>query len=359
MKITRLFTWQEDLPLRRPYTVADHRVEGVTNWIVELYTDTGLIGYGAASPSDYVTGETPSACAAALSRDNLAWLLGTDPRELPLLCRQLNDRLACTPAARAAVDMALHDLLSQHLGLPLVRMLGQVHERLLTSITIGIQPIDHTLEDADEYVGRGFQILKVKLGTHLDEDIERLSKLRERVGPAIGIRVDPNQGYSRIEVEQFIAATTDLDIELLEQPMPAKDIRAMQQLPSAVRRCLVADESLLDARDALQLLTPTPACGIFNIKLMKCGGIHPAQRIATLAETAGIDLMWGCMDESIISISAALHTALSSPATTYLDLDGSFDLARDVVSGGFILENGYLRVTDQLGLGVQRLMSET
>lgn len=352
MKITRLLTRHEHLPLTRPYTIAYHTIDAVSNWVVELHTDNGLTGRGAASPSDHITGETEQACGSALAKDNLSWLLGCDPRELPTLCRELRNRLTSTPAARAAVDIALHDLLAQHLDLPLVRMLGQAHERLPTSITIGIKPVDEALEEADEYLGRGFRILKVKLGLSLEEDIERLIRLRERVGSNIGIRVDPNQGYDGPQVERFITATGHLDIEFLEQPMPAADVDAMRQLPPVVRRHLAADESLLDEHDALRLLTPSPACGIFNIKLMKCGGIDTARRIATFAETAGIELMWGCMDESIISISAALHAALASPATRYLDLDGSFDLARDVVSGGFVLEDGCLRTTDQPGLGV-------
>ncbi len=85
---------------------------------------------------------------------------------------------------------------------------------------------------------------------------------------------------------------------------------------------------------------------------MKCGGVWPALRIAAIAETAGVSLMWGCMDESRISIAAALHAAFASPATRYLDLDGSLDLARDVVSGGFTLEDGVMRTTGASGLGV-------
>src|SRR5206468_7134662 len=112
------------------------------------------------------------------------------------------------------------------------------------------------------------------------------------------------------------------------------------------------DESLHDEQDALELVRPTRACGIFNIKLMKCGGIQPARGIARIAELAGVRLMWGCMDESRISIAAALHAALASPATRYLDLDGSLDLARDVVSGGFTLEKGVMRTTGAPGLGV-------
>ena len=88
---------------------------------------------------------------------------------------------------------------------------------------------------------------------------------------------------------------------------------------------------------------------------MKSGGVFPALRIAAIAQTAGIELMWGCMDESIISITAALHAALASPATRYLDLDGSLDLARDVVKGGFVLRDGYLSTSNAPGLGVMPL----
>jgi L-alanine-DL-glutamate epimerase-like enolase superfamily enzyme len=88
---------------------------------------------------------------------------------------------------------------------------------------------------------------------------------------------------------------------------------------------------------------------------MKCGGIAPGLQIAEIADLAGIDLMWGCMDESRIGIAAALHAALASPATRYLDLDGSLDLARDLVHGGFELVKGELSVTDQPGLGVKMI----
>ena len=98
--------------------------------------------------------------------------------------------------------------------------------------------------------------------------------------------------------------------------------RAFQPVDLSAER-IAADESLLNEEDARWLAAPPRACGIFNIKLMKCGGIRPALRMAAIAQAAGVDLMWGCMDESRISIAAALHAALSCPATRYLDLDGS------------------------------------
>lgn len=355
MKITRIDCFSQDLPLTRPYRIAFREVSDVRMQFIEIHTDTGLIGYGCASPEDHVTGETRAACEAALGEQEVDWLVGCEPLELNRLCRTLAMKMSSTPAARAAIDMALHDLVAQHLDKPLVELLGRAHSSLPTSITIGIMDVDETLTEAREYLDRGFKILKVKLGHSLDADLERLARLREVLDPQVIIRVDPNQGYSAREVEVFVVKTSGLNVEFLEQPMAASDIESMRALPEAVRDRLAADESLLDESDALSLMTPPRACGIFNIKLMKCGGIWPAQRIATLADIAGLELMWGCMDESIISISAALHVALASPATRYLDLDGSLDLASDRVSGGFVLEGGMLSTLGVPGLGVRAL----
>jgi L-Ala-D/L-Glu epimerase / N-acetyl-D-glutamate racemase len=352
MKITSIESWLQPFELTRPYTIAFDTISSVENAIVKIVSDDGSIGLGAASPYEEVTGESISVCMEALQPDSMQWLQGSDLCELPRLCRQLRETIPSAHAARAAVDMALHDLWAQHLGAPLVDVLGRAHTTLPTSITIGIMSVEEALEEADEYLGRGFRILKVKLGHSLDEDLERLAKIRENVGEHIGLRVDPNQGYSMAETERFVQETEPLNIELLEQPMKADDIKSMRALPESTRRLLAADESLHGEADALALVAPPVACGIFNIKLMKCGGVTSAMRIAAIAETAGVELMWGCMDESIISITAALHAALASPATRYLDLDGSLDLARDIVEGGFVLEDGCLRTSDAPGLGL-------
>lgn len=356
MKIVSVVARFERFELVRPYAISFRpMMDSVDNGIVSITTDDGFVGMGAGAPEHFVTGETAEMCAAALNTEALQWLVGRDVRELPALCRELETRTTNAPAARAAVDIALHDLLAQKLGVPLVEMLGRAHVSLPTSITIGIKSLQETLDEADEYLGRGFRILKVKLGESLEPDLERLTKLREHIGNSALIRVDPNQGYSAGDVIQFVERTKDLDVEFLEQPTPAKDIELMKGLPEPIRAHVAADESLLNEADALTLVAPPKACGIFNIKLMKCGGIRPGLRIAAIAETAGVSLMWGCMDESIISITGALHAALASPATRYLDLDGSLDLARDVVDGGFILDNGCLRASDKPGLGVRAL----
>ncbi len=346
----------EEFGLTRPYTIAFRRVESVENVILRIGTDSGLVGLGAASPEPRVTGETMGACRQSLAADRLQWLIGRAISDFEGLCHEAADRLPGTPAALAAVDIALHDLAAQERGVPLVEMLGRARGALPTSITIGIKPLEETLAEAEEYLSRGFEILKVKVGLDLEEDLRRLTRLRERVGLGIRLRADANQGYSVEETLRFFRKTASLDLEFLEQPLPANEIEAMRALPESIRDRIAADESLLGENDARLLAGPPRACGILNVKLMKCGGIAPARRIAAIAESAGVRLMWGCMDESRVSIAAALHAALSCPATRHLDLDGSLDLARDAVDGGFTLDDGIMRTTGAPGLGVHAVL---
>ena len=349
MKITRIETHQRAVELTRPYTIATRTISAVELFFVRIGID-GLSGHGSASPAENVTGESYAACGAALA-DGLGWLEGRDPRHLGALCRELKRRLRQTPAARAAVDMALYDLFAQILGVPLVDVLGRCHDALPTSITVGIQSTEQALAETEEYLGRGFRCLKVKVGLDLEEDLERLRKLRELAGPEVAIRVDANQGYDPEQARRFHQATSGLDLELIEQPLPAAAIAEMRALPGELRRRVAADESLLGEEDALALAGSPTACGIFNIKLMKCGGVSSALAIATIAEAAGVELMWGCNDESEISIAAALHAAYACSMTRYIDLDGSFDLATDPAAGGFAIEDGALRILDRPGLG--------
>lgn len=353
MQITAARSWTEALTLTRPYTIAYKTIDAIELMMVEIETDGGLRGLGSASPSPLVTGETVAACQAALAPEALEWLVGADPRHLGAHLRRIETSMRYAPAARAAVDMALHDLLGQILGVPVVDLLGRCHDALPTSVTLGIASVEESLADAEDFLAKGFRCLKVKIGNDFDEDGERLSRLRELAGPEIPIRVDGNQGYSGAETRRLALLVDRLDLELVEQPLPVGD--DTRALPRALRRVVAADESLCDTDDALLLAREPRACGIFNIKLMKCGGIAPARDIAAIARAAEIDLMWGCNDESVVSIAAALHVAYACPHTRYIDLDGSLDLPRDPARGGFTIDGkGCLRVLERPGLGVER-----
>lgn len=354
-RIKHINVWRADLGNTKPYTIAFKTINQVLNAFVEITLDNGITGIGAGNPSEYVTGENIDQTLAALQIKNLAFLEGRDILTLRQLAFEVLQHFPSAPAARAAVDIALHDAFTKHLGIPLVAYLGQKIKSLPTSNTIGIKNVTETLKEAEDYRQRGFTILKVKLGKDLEEDIERLVKLREQFGNEFIIRIDANQGYTTAQTKVFYQRTKSLHIELIEQPLPAAAVAEMRQLPDELKKMMAADESLLTPRDALRLVEPPGAAGIFNIKLMKCGGISEALKIADIGLSGGADLFWGCNDESIVSITAALHTAFACSNTKYIDLDGSLDLARDAVTGGFILKNGVMYCSDEPGLGVRRI----
>lgn len=351
MKISAIELLPAAVPLTRPYSLATYSTDTVGMVRVRIDADDGTYGLGAASPQPEVNAETIERCLAAL-RGAEALLRArsfTRPAELDeLLRRSWPD----TPAARAAIDMALHDLWGKANARPVADLLGRVHTALPTSVTIGVCDVGSTLAQAREHLGRGFRVLKVKIGADLDLDVERLARLRELVGPALPLLVDANIGYSAAQLPAFLRRTRAFDLRLVEQPLRREAARAQCTLPRDDIARLVADESVLDAADARALAQEPRAFGVFNVKLMKCGGITPALEIARIAAGAGIGLMWGCMDESVIGIAAALHAAFACAATRHLDLDGSFDLSRDFGAGGFSLEDGMLRTMDRPGLGV-------
>jgi L-Ala-D/L-Glu epimerase len=354
-KIKDITVWSVDLGNTKPYTIAFKTVTEVKNVFVEVLLEEGITGIGAGNPSEYVVGETLEQSIEALENKNLEFLIGRDIRELNQLTFEVWRNFPENPAARAAVDIALYDAFTKYLGVPLVKYLGQKIKKLPTSNTIGIKNVEETLKEAEDYIKRGFRVIKVKLGKDLEEDVERVMKLREKFGNQIVIRIDANQGYTVDQTIQFYGRTYDLDLELIEQPLPAKGISGMKTLPPEVREVVAADESLITPADAIELIKPPKAAGIFNIKLMKCGGISQALKIADIALHEEIDLFWGCNDESIVSITAALHAAFACSNTKYIDLDGSLDLGNDIVKGGFKLKEGYMYCTDKPGLGVERI----
>jgi L-alanine-DL-glutamate epimerase-like enolase superfamily enzyme len=355
MKIKNITSWKADLVNTKPYTIAFKTITEVLNCFVEITLDNGTTGIGAGCPSEYVTGEYLESTEEQLQVKNLQYLVGRDITEINQLIFETTQKFPKNPAARAAIDIALHDAFTKHLNVPLVKYLGQKIKSLPTSNTIGIKNVEETLKEADEYGQRGFKVLKVKLGKDLTEDIERIVKLREKFGKKFVIRIDANQGYTSVQTIEFYQKTKHLDVELVEQPLPAKDVAGLKQLPEEIRKVVAADESLLSPKDALELVKPPRAAGIFNIKLMKCGGISQGLKIADIGYQEGIDLFWGCNDESIVSITAALHTAFACANTKYIDLDGSLDLGKDVVKGGFILNDGIMSCSDKPGLGVERI----
>ncbi|HLK28202.1 MAG TPA: dipeptide epimerase [Puia sp.] len=354
MKIKSISVYKKNLALQKPYTIARETITNVENVFFEVILDNGITGIGAANPAPEVVGETPGQTFQNLQSGFIEYLIGKDIRQFLHLIYIAKDHFKNLPGTQAAIDIALHDAFGKFVDIPVVEFYGRHHRKLLTSVTIGIKDVKETIEEASDYQKKGFKVLKVKTGLDAELDAERIIRLREKFGDQFIIRVDANTGYDLTQLKLFLGKTKNENVELIEQPLKPSIDKDLQELPEDVRKKLAADESLKNAQSALKL-SQQNLYGIFNIKLMKCGGIAGAHEIASIAKPASIDLFWGCNDESIVSITAALHAAFSCPHTKYLDLDGSLDLAEDVVSGGFTIDDGYMFPNDKPGLGLEIL----
>jgi L-alanine-DL-glutamate epimerase-like enolase superfamily enzyme len=350
MRIVSVEAMMIKMPLAIPYTIAYETISQATNILLRIETDHGLTGCGCAAPDLAVTGETPREVFNSVSATIEPALIGGDPLSIAALLEVLHEPLSKQPAALAMVDMALHDLLARIANLPLYRLLGGYRHCIETSITVGIGNESETIARACEFVGRGFKILKLKGGNDVQDDIARVHKVREKVGPDIRLRFDANQGYSVSEALQFAAATQSCAIELFEQPTPKEALNSLGRISRRTDVPVMADESLANIRDAFKLASQN-LVDMVNIKLMKVGGIANALQINAVARAAHIEVMVGCMDEASLGIAAGLHFALARPNVAYADLDGHLDLLNDPTAGSVILKAGVLYPTDRAGLG--------
>lgn len=353
MKIVGVETWPVKMKLAEPYAVAYETYDSAENVFCRLETDTGLIGLGCAAPDQEVTGETPASVLAAIDDQVRPRLKGSDPlRPTMLLERFKKAGLSAHPSALAAVDLALWDLAAKAAGQPLWKLLGGFRSRIKTSVTIGILPPRETVEKARDWLGQGFTYLKLKGGLSAEEDIQRVMMVREAVGPSVKLRFDANQGYDVDQALAFASGIREAGLELLEQPTPQNRPELLGRVKRGVQVPVMADESLLSLEDAF-CLARQDLVDMFNIKLMKAGGISEGLKIASLAQAAGLKVMVGCMDESALSVAAGLALALSGPAVAYADLDGHLDLIDDPFAKAVIIRDGVLFPSPKPGLGVE------
>ena len=334
---------------RNVFRIATSASDVEDNVVVRI--DAGdEFGVGNASPSD-VTNETRESIEAFMFASSKR-VVGTAEDDLSSMHATLDSIAQGNTAAKAAIDMALYDLLAKREGTPLYRRLGGRGEaRVLTDMTIGIEDEEETVRRAVASVGQGFRALKLKVGLDLQQDIRRVSSVRDAVGPGIELRVDANQGYSVEQAVLFCEEMDVLDVVLVEQPVDADDYAGLKTVKDRSPVPIMPDECLRTIQDA-EKVAGNGYADIINIKLMKSGGVHPAIAIDTIAKDAGIPTMIGCMGEIQLSIAAGLHFALSSDNVKYVDLDSHFSMIDDP-SSGLTFEEGLIGVPDLPGLGIR------
>ncbi|PID16069.1 dipeptide epimerase [Sporosarcina sp. P34] len=353
MQIRTVETFLVSSLLRKPFVTALRTVHTVHSVIVKVTTDDGLIGWGEAVPTHVITGDSIGSIRYVIDKVFAPLLIGQDIIQREVLYERIQQAIIGNTSAKAAIDMAVHDLFGQLCGLPLVQMLGGYHQSLKTDFTVSVGKPTEMAKEAAEHVAQGFDTLKVKVGTgNFQQERERIHAIRQTVGHGITIRLDANQGWKPKEAIRLIRQLEDdgVDLELIEQPVAAYDVEGLSDVTRQTSTLIMADESLFSANDAKKLLEMR-AVDVLNIKLMKSGGIREALKINALAEVHGIECMVGSMMETAIGVTAAAHIAASQLNITRVDLDAPLLLAKEFSAGGVRYHGSHMEFNKESGLG--------
>jgi len=354
MGIQQIEVYPVTLRYKEPFRIAPEAHTESQNVVVKIVTDYDVIGWGESSPSKRVTGETAETVMNVIDKIALK-LIGMCPLRIEQTVEVMDSIVKGNPAAKAAIDIALHDILGKTVKKSLFMVMGGYRTQVLTDITLGIKSPKEMAKDAAKAVKKGFKALKVKVGVNPTEDIERLRLIREAAGEDIQIRIDANQGWKPKQAIEALNKMEKFNIQFAEQPVPAEDLKGLIEVKRNSPIPIIADESIHSPQDAIRLIQ-AEAVDLINIKLMKSGGILKGRKIAEIAEAANIPCMIGCMGESEIGIAAGAHLAAAVRNIQYADLDSDILLKDKIVKkGGTKVKNSMRIFPKQHGLGIKEL----
>lgn len=360
------------LPQRRQHEWATKKDGALGNHvIVRLESDSGASGWGEVPPiptwggADGARyGETPTTVRHLIADHLLPAIEGTDPTAIGVVHARLDAEVKGHPYAKAALDIACHDLVGRELGLPVSTLLGGAHRDSVEVVhSLGLMDIERCLDEAEQAFGEGVRTFKCKTGREPERDVELVAKMRQRLGPDVRLRVDANEGYRSVdEAVRVTRAQEAYDLYLCEQPVGG--IEALSAVAARVDVPIMADESAWSARDILELHR-TSAATSFSCYVTKPGGLHRARQQAELAALLGFSCDIGGSAEGGIANAANLHLAAATPiaslaavipvtsvAGTGPEVAGRYFLD-DIVTASFAYERGRLHVPRGPGLGVE------
>ncbi|MGY0560667.1 MULTISPECIES: dipeptide epimerase [unclassified Luteimonas] len=357
MKITEVRLGMLRVPLKTPFKTALRTVDMVEDIIVSIHTDTGNVGYGEAPATAVITGDTHGSIIEVIRKIIGPRLIGMDVAELNAILQLIHTSAERNTSAKAAVEIAVYDLWAQLYGAPLYRMLGGGDPAITTDLTISVDYIDKMVADSLSAVDRGFESLKIKVGKEINVDLERVKAIYAAVEGRALLRLDANQGWTAKQAVYAIRTLEDagVELELVEQPVKARDVAGLKFVTERVHTPIMADESVFGPSEVIELLRQQ-AADIINIKLMKTGGISNAIRVADIAALYDVECMIGCMIETSISVAAAVHLAVAkSDIIRKVDLDGPSLCAFDPVDGGVVFNESEISISDAPGLGIREI----
>lgn len=359
MKITRIDTIAVQVPIRPDRAIRGGRGSHTVSpfLLVKVLTDAGVTGLGEVSCTPRWSGED-SVTAAHYIRNFLGpLLLGEDPTQIERLARQLHSAVANNFFTKAALEMALWDILGKVAGLPLYRLLGgPVRSFVPTKFSVsGVEPAK-AAEIASWAAGAGFKSMKVKVGMEPAQDIARVRAVRETVGAGVRVGIDANGGWAPGVAIETIRRMSSYDIWFAEQPVAPRNLDGMAEVRRRVDVPVIADESVFTLEDA-HSVARSQAADVLSVYVGKAGGIGPARKIAAVAEAAGLGCTVGSNLEMGVAAAAMIHLAMATAgigAEEYpCDILSPFFYEDDVLAEPLDITAGQARPPEKPGLGVE------
>ncbi|MEP6797182.1 MAG: dipeptide epimerase [Lapillicoccus sp.] len=350
------------MPLHTPFVTALRRTETADTVVVRVADSDGVVGWGEAPQVWQVTGESLAGAVACLEEMLIPVVVGRDVDDWQQAATAVQRAVARNFGAKAAVDVALHDLAARRAGLSLGAFLRSLSAQTVptplartvqTDVTLSAGSVEGLCAAAVDRVADGFRTLKMKVGTDARTDVDRVRAVRERVGGDVTIRLDANQGWTPAEAVEVVRAleAADLGVEVVEQPVAGDDVEGLAWVRSRVGLPVMADEALYSLVDLDRILR-LEAADIVNVKLAKCGSLTVAAQLLRRASEHGLGTIVGSMMETHIGVGAAASLVAAHPTSLVSDLDAAWWAARSPVLGGITFDGSTITLPEASGLGI-------
>jgi L-alanine-DL-glutamate epimerase-like enolase superfamily enzyme len=359
MKITAI----ETIPIVVPI-VPDRMIVGARGphdrspfLIVRVRTDEGLEGLGEVSCTPRWSGEDSVTARHVCDRYLTPGLLGEDPRDVERLSRMMTQVIVGHHFTKAAIEMALWDLLGKALGVPVFRLLGGLaRPGVRTKFSVAAAEPARAAQIASWACAQGFTAMKVKVGTGLADDLPRVAAVRTAIGDSVRLGVDANGGWSRAEAAAAAAPLAESAVAFIEQPVAPRDLAGLADVRRRASAPVVADESVGVPADALDVVR-AEAADVLSVYVGMAGGIAAARQAAAVASAAGLGWTIGSNLELGIGLAAHIHFAVATPGLdderVPCDIISTFYYEDDILAAPLPIQAGWAEPPDGPGLGVQ------
>lgn len=358
LQIDRVETILLDVPLRRTHRFARVGMDTQPVLLVFLRTAGGItgVGEGVVPGGPWWGGESVETMQLVIERYMAPILLGREVDDIAGICRDIDDVLAANLYAKTAVEVALHDAWARCLGVPVHTLLGGLARRSIpVTWALGAEPASVVVEEAlGKFDAGTHHTFKLKMGAQEPAaDVERVTTIAEKLAGTAGVRVDINARWDRLTALAQLPKLADAGIELVEQPIPGREIETLAELTRTLRIPVMADESLRTPTDALRL-AKLGAADVYSLKTTKSGGLRATKAISEIAAAAGIPCHAGTSIETGVGTAASLHLACAAPAVTWgSELFGPLLMREELLATPLRYADGELHLPDGPGLGVE------